>query len=222
MTCLPSSDQQGAPDRIRVAGCRDTTRRAKIASMVGDDILNQEVSIAAGIIVTKRAMPTSAHDSKVNGSPMSPRKAQSTSISRTSKRGPLRRIKFWLSAVLAGYLLFLAILTIPAVQTKFVSSLSCVASQNCSLIFPLPMGCDLLFRRSPVYSISIASTSHSRKTWAGRRSTDLHVSRQSLVRPSSKLILDAPAAYKTRNFRLNTSDGESLGAWHVLYVFERI
>lgn len=25
-------------------------------------------------------------------------------------------------------------------------------------------------------------------------------------------------AYKTRNFRLNTSDGESLGIWHILYT----
>lgn len=27
-------------------------------------------------------------------------------------------------------------------------------------------------------------------------------------------------AYKTRNFRLNTTDGQSLGAWHILYAAE--
>lgn len=29
-------------------------------------------------------------------------------------------------------------------------------------------------------------------------------------------------AFKTRNFRVNTSDGESLGVWHVLYVIHNL
>ncbi|GHJ87431.1 hypothetical protein NliqN6_3833 [Naganishia liquefaciens] len=99
--------------------------------------------------------------------PKSPRKRSATSWN--GRRGiPQRlvaRLKFWFASMLAGYLAFLAILTIPVVQTNLLYL------YRVNLPFP-----------------------------------------KDLERPEKYGF----APYKTRNLRLNTSDGESLGAWHVL------
>jgi hypothetical protein len=52
---------------------------------------------------------------------MPSRTVQLPSSHKARRRGLLPRFGFWLSAALAGYLSFLALLTIPAVQTKYVS-----------------------------------------------------------------------------------------------------
>ena len=111
----------------------------------------------------------------------------------------LRRAQYLPLALLGFYITFIGLLTIPEIQREFVS-------------------------RSPVHyhrahqmwielCTSIASLYRSIRISVTHKRTDWLVSRP--PRYEADEIMEI--AFKTRNFNLTTSDGETIGAWHVLY-----